>query len=185
MTDFTTNFTTCVDEIRQTIVWQKACQILFNFFLLLCLAYMLCIFFPRGKHKMSFLILQIVLTNCLAMFLVQRHKYILLGFVLRKKAAVFSLLRLVNCKLPIMSWTCCVISPDEYLSLGSFRASRGRSLDVMGIDESVILKVVNNGPLFCSVLFCRTSEARITNCGCHFIKLANLRIFVVFGEYLS
>lgn len=29
---------------------------------------MLCIFFPEGKHEMPVLILQIVLTNCLAMF---------------------------------------------------------------------------------------------------------------------
>lgn len=54
----------------------------------------------------------------------------------------------------------------------------------MGIDESVALKAVNNGPFFCFVLFFRTSEAGITNCGCCFIKLDNLRIFVVFGECL-
>lgn len=52
-----------------------------------------------------------------------------------------------------MSQISCVIWPDEYLSLQSFRAMRGRSLDVMGIDESVALKAVNNGPFFCFVLF--------------------------------
>lgn len=31
---------------------------------------------------------------------------------------------------------------------------RGRGLDMMGIDESVALKAVNNGPLFYFVLFC-------------------------------
>lgn len=112
------------------------------------------------------------------------QKYLLLRFVSRKKAAVFSLLRFVSCNLPVMSQISCVIWPDEYLSLQSFRAMRGRSLDVMGIDESVALKAVNNGPFFCFVLFFRTSEAGITNCGCCFIKLDNLRIFVVFGECL-
>lgn len=55
---------------------------------------------------------------------------------------------------------------------------RERTLDMMGIDESVALKAVNNGPFLSYVLFCRSSEARITNCRCCFIKLANLRIFV-------
>lgn len=97
---------------------------------------------------------------------------------------------------------CCVFTAQTYLQLANYvinmlcnlarwipklgviqRYERKKS-DMMGIDESVALKAVNNGPFFCFVLFCRTAEARITNCGCCFIKLANLRIFVIFHEYL-
>lgn len=58
----------------------------------------------------------------------------------------------VACSYVKHALTCLVVWLDEYLSVGSFRASRKRNVDVMAIDASVVFKAENNGPLFCSVL---------------------------------